>query len=357
MSLGLISSSSDLTPEWLTELLRSTGDLDDGATVSTVEATAFGSAESMMSSLFRLHLSYDGETEAPESLIVKLASPNEMSLFVADMFRFYEREIRFYRELADVVEIATPRCFLSEMYPDNQGFIIVLEEVTGCRAVDQLDGLSFDDAVTALEAVADLHAPFFGTDLTPFENTMLPFGSELMHQLVPGKVIGDWQASRDEASNYLDSEVVALLDRWDEFFAASMTDMMGDNTITHGDLRADNLLYQPDGTVLILDFQLMTVCNGMADVAYVVSQSLAPDAQERATELIDAYVARLGAKGIAVDLELGMKAYRASLLFFLSIPLSMLVTEGLHDRSRELARVMLERASKEILRTGAHELY
>lgn len=357
MTLGMISSSADLTAEWLTSLLRSTGDLDEATAVSAVEVSEFGSEESMMSSLVRLALTYDGDTKAPASLIAKLASANDGMRFIAGMFQFYEREIRFYNDLLDQVPIKTPRCLHAEMYPDDQGFLLVLEEVVGHRQVDQVEGMNFDDAVVTLEALADLHVPFWGKDLSDLSTTMLSFGSEMMQQLIPPKVCGDWVQVRPIAVEYMPDEVVALLDRWPDFFVQMMNDMMGEDTLIHGDCRADNMLFDDDGNVLVLDFQLMTVCNGMADASYLISQSLDADAQARAVELIDVYLARIASKGIEVDLERAMVAYRASTIFHLGIGLGVLAVDDLPERSRELGRVILQRGSQEIMRTGGHLHY
>ena len=47
----------------------------------------------------------------------------------------------------------------------GQCFVLVLEEITGMRQVDQIEGLGYDDAATAISELADIHTPFWGTDL------------------------------------------------------------------------------------------------------------------------------------------------------------------------------------------------
>lgn len=353
----MISSATDLTSEWMTELLRSTGDIDDSVSVTGVVAEEFGSAESMMSSLLRLTIAYDGPTDAPSSLIAKLASQNEGMLFVAGMFKFYEREVRFYNELLAQAGIDAPRCLHAEMYGEGEGFLLLLEEVAGRRQVDQIEGMNFDDAKTTIEVLADLHASFFGTDLSELAETMFPFGTELMQQLIPGKTADDWSKARSRVADDLPAEVVDLLDRWMEFAPRMMDDLMGQDTLVHGDCRADNVLFDEDGGVLVLDFQLMTICNGMFDIAYLISQSLDEDTQARAGELIDAYLAAMAAKGIELDVDQAMASYKASTVFNLAIPLGTLAAEGLHERSVQLGHTMIERAAKEILRVGAHLPY
>lgn len=357
MTNKMMSSANDLTLEWLTDLLRSSGDLDASTSVASVEVSPFGSDESMMSALHRVAMTFDGPTDAPTSLIVKLTSENEGARFIAALFQLYGREIRFYTDLLSQVPINTPRCLLAEMYPDDQGFILVLEQVEGCRQVDQIDGMNFDDALTTVEALAELHVPFWGADLSEFADTILPFDSDLIKQGLPMKCTDDWGKVRDVEAGRLSPEVVAVFDNVAAVLPLAIDDVMGTNTIVHGDSRADNLLFEPDGSVVMLDFQLMGIGNGLFDVAYLVSQSLNAAAQERGGELIDAYVARVQSHGIEVDLDEAMTAYRASVIFNLGLPLSMLASEGLPERSIELARTMLQRAGREVVRTNAHMKY
>lgn len=357
VSPGIISSTADLTPDWMTQLLRSSGDLADTISVVSAEPTPFGSDESMMSSLYRVALTFDGATDAPTSLIVKLASQNEGMRFVAGMFRFYEREMRFYNEIASDTPIDTPRCLLAEMYPDDQGFVLVLDEVSGCRQVDQIEGMSFDDAVTTLEALADLHVPFWGKDLGDIPQTLLRYSSDMLKQLIPPKSSDDWGKVRPMLIDSTPAEVVDLLDRILEIWPRVLDDMTEPNTLVHGDCRSDNMLFRPDGSVIMLDFQLMATGHGITDPAYLISQSLDPAAHERASELIEIYLARIASAGIDVDRDRAKVAYGASVIFHVAIALGLLSAEDMPERSVVLGKQMVERASKEILRTGAHLRY
>ena len=52
----------------------------------------------------------------------------------------------------------------------------------------------------------------------------------------------------------------------------------------HGDWRADNLLFEPDGSVAALDFQLIATARGAYDLAYFITQSLDRGRRRRARE-------------------------------------------------------------------------
>ena len=357
MATEPIPAVADLTAGWFTDLLRSTGDLASDSSVATVDLEPFGSDESMVSSLKRAALTHDQPTEAPSSLIVKMASDFEPQLFVAGMFKFYEREIRFYNEIASKMTVSVPRCYRADIDVETQSFILVIEEIEGRRQVDQIDGVGFDDAAAALTELADFQAPLWGQDLDSEAETFLRFDSELLHQIMPDYFAGEWAKVRPLVVDELPPEFIELCDRRKDFTAKLLQDMHGIDTLCHGDFRADNLLFDTDGSVLALDYQLGVVAHGMTDVAYFISQSVADDAAARADELINVYVERLAVHGIELDLDSAMDQYRAGLVFYLSIPVALLANETFPERAELLAKTMLRRASSEILRTGAHQQF
>jgi hypothetical protein len=360
MHSNTIPTIDDLSPNWFQDLLRTHGDLDGATQVVGVDIAQFGDAESMMSALYRATLTYDQPTTAPASLIVKLASASDRQRFIAGMFKFYEREIRFYDELRDEVSVRTPQCWLATIHPDEPQFVLVLEEITGCRRVDQLEGVGLDDALTCVATLADLHAPFWGTDLSHLADTFMPMNSPGMQMLLPPNFANDWAAARAKVVDHLAPEVVALCDRFGDIAMQLLDDMQGPDTLAHSDFRSDNLLFDAAGNVTVLDFQLAAICNGLTDVAYFISQSVHDDvARDHADTLIDAYLARLEQHGIACDRDDALRHYRAGLVFFLTIPMS-LVGGGdgnVHARGAALSETMLRRAAAEIIRTGAHLQY
>ena len=355
MGNAAIPTVDDLTAEWFTNLLRSNERLDGATKVATVDVQRFGAAESMMSALYRVGLTFDGPAEGPSSLIVKLASESDEQRFIASVFKFYEREIRFYNEHAAQVRVSIPHCLLAAIDPTDHSFVLVLEQIDGRRQVDQIEGLSFDDARVALLNLADLHAPFWDKNLEAEAETFFRFDSPLMHSVMPDHFAGDWAKVRAKVVDELPPEVIELCDSRQEWTGALLQAMQTPDTICHGDFRADNLLFDDGDGMLALDFQLAAVSHGMTDVAYLISQSVNDEvAAASADELIDAYLGRLAEHGIVLDREEAMAPYQAGLIFYLSIPVGLLVLEHVPERADRLGRAMLRHASAEILRTGAH---
>src|SRR5579859_1983311 len=109
---------------------------------------------------FRCRLRYEpADCDAPGSVIVKLPARDPTSRESGVALSLYEREVRFYQQLAGVVGITTPRCRYAEIDAGSGMFALVLDDLAPARETDQLSGISADDASTALGQLAGLHAP------------------------------------------------------------------------------------------------------------------------------------------------------------------------------------------------------
>jgi hypothetical protein len=98
----------ELIVEWLTEALCKRGTLKRGQ-VASCHAEVLGGPKGALGQVARLSLSYDTDREnAPRSLIAKFGPTNPKQRMLLNRAGFYEREIRFYQELADQVELNTP---------------------------------------------------------------------------------------------------------------------------------------------------------------------------------------------------------------------------------------------------------
>jgi hypothetical protein len=358
MSGQPIPGIADLSAEWFTDLLRRSGDLPSDGAVVGVDVRTIGEGASMMSTLARVQLTYDSARVAPESLIVKVATSDEHRLFIAVSTKFYQREVRFYRELAADVRVAIPRCLFAAIDPDTSQFILVLEDVGHLRQVDQLDGCGWEDAVVAIQALADFHAPNWGKDLSHVEDTFLPMNGELNQFVVP-MLFGDaWPKMRDKFSDMMTPAILELGDRYLETIPAMLDLMQGPNTLAHLDYRIDNVFFGSDGLTLI-DFQLAAVTNGVVDVAYFVSQSLQSDlAAERGLELLDIYLDRLRANGVHFDRNEAHRKYQNGLVFSFVFPVNMLAGDDtLPERGKALARTILQRSVVAIEQARAYELF
>jgi hypothetical protein len=98
--MSVPADSDAITPKWLTAVLREAGAMDQ-ARVTSIQSAPIGQL-GFFGQIPRLRVSYDKlELGAPESLAAKFSAPNPQARAMAHSMGFYEREIGFYRELAD----------------------------------------------------------------------------------------------------------------------------------------------------------------------------------------------------------------------------------------------------------------
>jgi hypothetical protein len=358
MSGPAIPAIAELSAEWFTNLLHGSGDLDADGAVVGVDMETIGEGASMMSTLARAHLTYDGGTLAPNSLIVKAPTTDEHRLFIAVNTKFYEREVRFYRELTADLPDTIPRCLYSEIDPATSQFLLVLEDVGHLRQVDQLEGCGWDDAVTAVQTIADFHAHNWGKDLSHLEDTFPPMNADLNQFVIP-MLFGDaWPKMRDKFADMMTPEILHLGDHYLETIPAMLDLMQEPNTLAHLDFRIDNVLFGPHGATL-LDFQLAAVSNGIVDIAYFVSQSLQSDlAADRGLDLLGVYLDHLETNGVHFDRAEAHRKYQNGLVFSFVFPVTLLAGDDtLPERGRALARTMLQRSVAAIEHARAFELF
>ena len=113
--LKIPAGPQEITPQWLTHALRQSGTITD-ATVRSFESKTIGEGAGFMGQLAQVALLYEGsEAGVPRSLIAKFPSDIPENRDIGNLFRFYEREARFYQEIADEVELRTPRRYYNAM--------------------------------------------------------------------------------------------------------------------------------------------------------------------------------------------------------------------------------------------------
>jgi aminoglycoside/choline kinase family phosphotransferase len=129
--------------------------------------------------------------------------------------------------------------------------------------------------------------------------------------------------------------------------------------LLHGDFRADNLLFDGDGSqVTVVDWQTITIGLPARDLAYFIGTSL-PHDDRRAYErqLVETYHAALVDAGVTdYDLETCWNDYRLAMLQIpLIITLGAAFAAG-SSRGDDIVVVMLERACVAIRELGTLDL-
>jgi len=348
----------ELTPAWITASLRAAGVLGQGS-VTGFTTSPVGEGVGMLGILVRVVPTYDrAEPGAPASFIAKFATPIESNRVVAQHFRLYEREVRFYRSIAPTVQAAAPRCYAGEIDPETGDCVLLLEDLASYRTGDQVHGCSADEAIEVIDAVVPLHAAFWGRTDRPDLDFVPHIDGENQIVGMTGGCAAGWEPCVAQFGAVMAPEVKAAK----ELFIAAVPElhrMMGRRvqTVIHGDVRLDNVMFAADPghhAVALLDWAL-TISTGLQDIAYLVSQNVTTEERRsHEDELIAHYHRRLVDHGVTdCTLEQCWSDYRLAVLYLFSYAV---VIGGTLDPSNERgARFMQEligRASATIMDHG-----
>lgn len=294
---------NEMTAEWLTGVLRTRGLLRTGR-VTGFETRSVGAG--MLGDSIRLALSYDTAEDGPASLVAKFASPNEESRQTGLFLGIYEKEVRFYRELAPTVDVRAPGCHFAGIVPETGEFLILMEDLSPARGGDQLKGGSLDDARQAMIQAAALHGPRWNDPALLKEEWLGENLAvrELVHASLPD-CIAEFHRRYE---GQLSASHMAICEKVVEASLTNAPKEPRNFTITHGDFRLDNMLFDIKGgaePLAIVDWQTPTRAPGAVDVAYYLTAGLSVDLRRRhEDELLALYLdelARHGVRGYTMD--------------------------------------------------------
>ena len=257
--------------------------------------------------LARLHLD-DGST-----LVAKRPARDPIVRERQRALGMYEREARFYSELASRVPLRTPACVSAS------ADLILLEDLAPAVAGTFRDGLTPDQVDAVVSDFARLHSQWQGA-------------RELDDLGWLWRVRADeaarWQANLAERlPRFVDRHRARLREddvRLAEDLTASLTEVMTaaaslPATFCHGDPGPPNLMFgHPSAPVAYIDWQLAAARHGALDLAWLLTLGV-PVEMRRAHEA--GWVARYGAEvGAADDLP---RAYALGVALALRAPIWM----------------------------------
>ena len=299
MTAPIVDTIAGITPNWLTQVLRDSGDLGDASVVS-VSARPLGTGQ--MCDSFRLTLAYSSDCGAPKTLVVKLPSQDESSRNAAKLVRAYEKEVRFYQHLAAKLSVRAPRVFHCGLAEDTISFDLLLADLAPATQGDQMVGCTVAEAEDAMDQLVALHAPFWNDpELLNFEWLVGDPAAyrNLMKDLLPMFWAGFQDRYRDSVKEHVLAAGNALFSEIVTYLEADNTP----NTVVHGDFRLDNLLFSPGERrhlVGVVDWQTVAHGPGARDVAYFIGAGLHVGDRRRAEEgLVRRYHAGLVEQGVA----------------------------------------------------------
>lgn len=285
----------EITSDWLSGVL--------GAPVTIVADQRIG--DGLVGMNIRYSLRVPEGSDAPTSVIAKLPSPDPTSRATGIALRNYEREVKFYNQIAPTVDIRVARCYHGEWHESDGDFVLILEDLAPAEQGNQLTGCDEAKARTAVLELARLHGPRWGDPaLDDIEFLQRRSGADdaMQLQAIWNMVLPGFLATY---SKYLDAEGVALIERFGPRIPDWIDGRSMPGTVTHGDYRLDNLMFEsPQGgyPVAAVDWQTPGQGPASADVAYFMGAGPLPEVRARIERgLVDDYLTALEDYGVAHD--------------------------------------------------------
>jgi len=344
----VLRGPEDLTSAWL-HVVLGTGPIDG----FSIEPIGTG----QMSESRRVSIDYaPGPDSGPASVVLKTAAADDSSRSTGVGLGVYDREIRFYRELAPRVGGPLAKCHLAVIDPEEGWFTLVLEDVAPAIQGDQIAGCSVEQARLAIHELARLHAPVFADSqlgATPWLNQELVLNQALITQLLPAffERYGDRVAPAHQA---VCRRFVASLDGW-------IADRRPPLGLVHGDYRLDNMLFgasEASRRFVVVDWQTVSWGPVMTDAAYFLGSALpVEDRREHERTLVREYYDALHAHGVrSFEWQDCWTGYRreAFLGILMTVAPAMLVERT--ERGDEMFMTSLARYSQQVLDLDALEL-
>ena len=361
--LPIPDSSAELTVEWLNEALG--GDITHGATIVNVEREIIDEGAGFIGELTRITPTYSsGHGEAPRSFIAKLPAADKESRAIPLGLGWYEKEVRFYQEIAGQLELRTPRCYYSAMDVEAGHFVLLLEDLAPARCGDQIASCSLEEAKLALTELAKLHAAWWNSPRLDEFDWMVGAGDAAQQQFLAALYQGSWPYFVEQVGEQIPKEILDVGKRFGENFSTVLQELaVGPQTIMHTDFRLDNMFFDiEDGgsTFALIDWQLIQKGGGALDVTYFLGGNFPPEVRRKhETELLHTYHDGLLQHGVQdYPFEQFAEDYRKAaliLLIFLVANRENFDIESFPERGQELISTMLERYTTAIVDLNAGE--
>ncbi len=290
------AGARDITADWLRQALAypASSNLPE---LQGVQVEPVGSGRGFISEVIRCRLSWPRDApSAPNSLIIKLHSPERKTSWVARAVRFYRREYEFYRRIGALAVVRSPAMYYGDFAPRTHRFVLVLEDLADWVSIPQPQGASHDQAKSAVRAAAGMHGLYWNNFSQLAAAGVLDYLEKYRLATQLGYLFYLPPALR-RFGDLFTAGTRRLAETYGPRIADHLADLSaGPKTFTHGDFRLDNVLFAPNASddFAAIDWQNCGIHSGMRDVSYFLSNSVTTELRRSIErEVIEEYHAAL----------------------------------------------------------------
>ncbi len=299
MTEHALAGIEQVTPAWLTAVLRAQGSLTRGQAAAV---TAGPARPSFGSLAVHLHVSYspDASPNGPQRLFLKLSKP-ALAPGRFDAQRL-QQEASFYSTIAPAMAVPfTIPCYDAAWEPATGASHVLLEDVSETHAAGG-DPLHPGHAAQAIDCLARLHAFWWDHPRLGQGIGSLPTWEERMQ---------DCRDAADSTAAFMAALGDTLPPAWRAVYERVLAALPGlfqrhltgrDLTLVHGDAHLGNFLFPRDAgssAAYLADWQFWHPTIGGTDLAFMIAAEWEPETRRRLEHgLLQRYYDGLLAHGV-----------------------------------------------------------
>lgn len=332
----------EITTQWINLALRE-GGVIKRSNGRILNKEILGRGRGFLSSVVRVCLDYDREEkDAPKSVVVKIEPESDTLHRFGDELNAFQREIRFYKEVARNVPIRLPMLYFSVDEPP--AYSMVMEDLSSYTPGDQVIGMHREQVMATVAILAKLQARYWNN-----------IALEQLNWMPTTNAVGidykeKWASFVNHFGSYVAREGLKVGERLGNSISWLEKEVeKRPKTIVHTDLREDNLLFGDpisDEAILILDWQLAIRSIGVFDVARIIGGSELPSERSgHQFEVLRRWYDALVEEGVSdYSWEEAVHDFRLGALQLLCFPVHFHVGFiGSEGRAMELAKAICRR--------------
>ena len=338
--MAIPASMANVSAEWVEECIGR-------GKLKNINLVPMGEGVGMMSSMSIIELEWEGSTNLPSSLVLKLAAENETNRAVSQQFNLYLKEVSYYKDLAPRTTARSPRVYASEI-DEEHNFFLLMEDVSSYRMGSQVEGATVEECELCIDFLVNLHASFWN-QLNGISWLPNMSGSDNAKNMALGCEAG-WPQLQEIFGEFVPDNIEAKRERYLEAIPSLQKQLdQHPKTLIHGDFRMDNMLFgqAPEhDSLMVVDFQGPLKGNGIHDVGYLLSHSAKTEVRrEHEGNLIERYSSGLIDAGVKdYSFEKAWNDYRIGVLYSWTVAVVIAGTmDPANDRGFAWMSKMVER--------------
>jgi hypothetical protein len=183
--------------------------------------------------------------------------------------------------------------------PKLRRYVLILEDINDARPPSQVAGGSLDDALLALTSLARFHAHHWLKD-SSIEISPRIWSLDRLPKVWQASYLRNREEFVSRFGTLIGPEKLQILDKAQREIP-ELLEPLGKPpwTLLHGDYRLDNILYRPDGSIVVIDFQILSKGRPGWDVAYFITTALNPEHKNEEDTLLRHYHNVLYSEGVS----------------------------------------------------------